>query len=117
LELLLKSELNQIMSSSIGSTSILFAVQPVISKEVVMLSARTHRAGFHKRRDRQAKKELDIQGHLMLRHAFLLDPDGEMFINDTSPLPRRPARQGLFPLVRVPERLRAVLTLCGCGLS
>ena len=28
-----------------------------------------------------------------------------------------PARQGLFPLVRVPERLRAVLTLCGCGLS
>jgi hypothetical protein len=28
-----------------------------------------------------------------------------------------PARQGLFPLVRVPDRLRAVLTLCGCGLS
>jgi hypothetical protein len=28
-----------------------------------------------------------------------------------------PARQGLSPLVRVPEWLRAVLTLCGCGLS
>jgi hypothetical protein len=56
LKFLLNSELNKIMSSSIGSASVLLAVQPVISKKIVILSTRTHRGGFRKRRNRQAKK-------------------------------------------------------------
>jgi hypothetical protein len=77
LKFLLKSKLNEIMSSSIGLASVLFAVQPVISMKVVILPTRTHRGGFHKRWDRQSEKNLEVQRHLMLRHAVFLDGHGQ----------------------------------------
>ena len=48
LEFLLESQLNKIMGCSVGSSSVLFTVEPVITVEVMILATWTHGGGFHK---------------------------------------------------------------------
>jgi hypothetical protein len=75
LKFLLDYELVEIMGSLISMFSIVLAITPVISMKVVRLPKGTHGRGVQESRNsrnRQAKKYLQIEGHMVLRHALLL---------------------------------------------